>query len=238
MIDPSVIRVVWVDLDDTLIDFKANSRSALSKLYESTPPLKQYFATPKEWTERYQHHNHLLWAALSAKQITRDFLITERFLRPLTEAGMTETEARTLASELHPRYLDLLAQEKNLVAGAIPLLERLRNAGLKIGVLSNGFKEVQHRKITTAGLSPYIDLVVLSDDIGVQKPDPRLFAHAMSLTGEPSPKAHAMIGDNPDTDISGALNSGWQAIFFDPSVEAPTPPGAVKVGSLDDITIG
>lgn len=61
---------------------------------------------------------------------------------------------------------------------------------------------------------PYIDIVVLSDDIGVNKPDVRLYRHAMERTGISDPEAHLMIGDNPSTDIAGALAAGWHAMLL------------------------
>ncbi len=109
-------------------------------------------------------------------------------------------------------YLDYLAREKALMPGAIDLLRTIRDRGLRIGCLSNGFKEVQFRKIRTAGLEPWIDLVVLSDDIGVNKPDRRIFEYAMERSGDTDPTHHLMIGDNPDTDIRGALGAGWHAV--------------------------
>lgn len=237
MIDPDLIKVAWIDLDDTLIDFRANSRSALAKVYYSTPALQKYFASPEEWLTRYSVHNHRLWTDLSAALITRQFLITERFRRPLTEAGMPDREARSLSDTLHTTYLDLLAIEKRTIPGAHDLLRRLRAAGITTGVLSNGFKEVQYRKMQSAALTDLVDITVLSDDIGVQKPDIRLFRHAMSRTAVTDPCAHIMVGDNPHTDIAGALGAGWGAILFDTSAALPVPPGALTVTALEDITV-
>ena len=237
MIDPSHIKVAWIDLDDTLIDFRANSRSALAKVYLTVPRLKEFFASDARWIDRYSFHNHLLWAQLSAGTITRDYLITQRFLRPLTEAGMPHSEALSLSSRLHPLYLDLLAMEKRLVPGAVELLSRLRDAGITVGVLSNGFKEVQYRKMDSASLTPLIDITVLSDDIGIQKPDLRLFTHAMHRTGIINPQSHLMVGDNPQTDIAGAIGAQWEAILFDPTRALPLPSGARRVESLREITV-
>lgn len=209
------IKVAWVDLDDTLIDFHANSRRALARVYRDYS-LDSLWADADSWTECYEKHNRALWALYSQGEITRPYLRMERFTRPLTEAGMPADRAERLSAELDTVYLDYLALEKELVPGAKELLHLLRSRGLTIGVLSNGFKEVQHRKINSAGLTDLIDLTVLSDDIGVNKPDVRLYRHAMECSGEPDPQAHIMIGDNPDTDIAGALAAGWSAILFDP----------------------
>ncbi|MCM1483057.1 MAG: YjjG family noncanonical pyrimidine nucleotidase [Muribaculaceae bacterium] len=208
------IKVVWIDLDDTLIDFKANSRQALRRVF-AEQGLSAYFGTPERWIDCYEVYNHALWAKYNVGYVTRDYLKMERFRMPLMEYGVPESQARAMSAAMDTMYLDYLAQEKQLVPGAMDLLHALRATGVTIGVLSNGFKEVQHRKIRTAGLDPYIDIVVLSDDIGINKPDTRLYRHAMAISGQPTPEAHMMIGDNPDTDIAGAIAAGWHAVLLD-----------------------
>lgn len=234
------ITTVWVDLDDTLIDFTTNAAAALAAMWHEQPVLRRLFATPELWAERYEHHNQALWAQYSRAEIERDYLRMERFRRPLAEAGLPDHEARQLSTAYDPYYLDLLAQGKALIPGAIELLRWLRSQGYTIGVLSNGFKEVQHRKIRNAGLEPYIDIVVLSDDIGINKPDPRIYQYAMQRTGATDPASHLMIGDNPDTDIAGAIASGWHAIWYlSPrahiSQQERCPAGAITVRHLSDI---
>lgn len=233
------IQWVWFDLDDTLIDFTSNSKAALAKLYVEAR-LDRWFADAATWTERYEGHNHPLWDSLARGEITTAFLRMERFRRPLADAGCSDVEARRLSTDLDPLYLDLLAQERGLVPGAKEMLRKVREAGVHTGILSNGFKDVQHRKIEHAGLSELIDLTVLSDDIDVQKPDTRLYIHAMERAGITDHSAHLMIGDNPDTDIAGALRAGWQAILLQPQHpdKSPklVPAGAASAATLADAT--
>lgn len=233
------IQWVWFDLDDTLIDFTSNSKAALAKLYVEAR-LDRWFADAATWTERYEGHNHPLWDSLARGEITTAFLRMERFRRPLADAGCSDVEARRLSTDLDPLYLDLLAQERGLVPGAKEILRKVREAGVHTGILSNGFKDVQHRKIEHAGLSELIDLTVLSDDIDVQKPDTRLYIHAMERAGITDHSAHLMIGDNPDTDIAGALRAGWQAILLQPQHPGkspkPVPAGAASAATLADAT--
>lgn len=237
-IDLTHISTVWVDLDDTLIDFTTNARTALTKMWHDEPQLQHYFPTPDIWAERYEDHNMALWARYNVGQITRDYLRLQRFLMPLTEAGMPSAEAEPLARQYDTLYLDYLAREKALMPGAMDLLEYLRSRGVRIGCLSNGFKEVQFRKIRNAGLEPWIDIVVLSDDIGINKPDRRIFDYAMQRTADTDPSHHLMIGDNPQTDIAGALASGWPAIWYHPRRAfpgIPCPAGALEVTDLREI---
>ncbi len=228
---------VWFDLDDTLIDFKTNSRTALTKLYEREK-LSQWFLTPQEWIECYEKYNHQLWADYAQAKITREELIEERFCLPFIEAGAGRTEALQLSSRLHEIYLDALAAEKKLVRGAEELLKILRGRGYRIGVLSNGFTEVQYRKINSAGLSQYFDYVVLSDNIGINKPDSRIFRYAESVSGESDISKHILIGDNPATDIAGAIGAGWKAIWYNKSGEMRNEIIDVPiVASLDEIRL-
>ena len=179
----SRIKTVWFDLDDTLIDFRTNSRAALRIVYDSVEPIRLLFADAEAWTERYEFHNHRLWDQYSRAEIDRDTLRMDRFRLPLAEAGMTDTEARRLSEFLDTYYLDRLAEQKNLIPGAIELIDAIKNRwpDIRIGVLSNGFADVQHRKIRNAGLQDKIDLTVLSDDIDVNKPDRRLFPAILPL---------------------------------------------------------
>lgn len=209
------ISVVWVDLDDTIIDFKTNSRNALVRLYHARQ-LDAWWSQPDQWVRDYETHNHALWARYNVGEVSRDYLRMERFAMPLTRAGVPRSKAEEMSREFDTVYLDYLAEEKCLMPGAMELLQHLKICGAKIGILSNGFKEVQYRKMENAGVSPWVDITVLSDDIGVNKPDERLFRYAMEQSGEPDPRRHLMIGDNPDTDIAGALNVGWHAIHYLP----------------------
>lgn len=208
---------VWVDLDDTLIDFRTNSRAALREIYH-TEGLDRFWAAPETWIAAYEACNHMLWDRYARAEITQDFLRLHRFTLPLSNAWTgTPKELEEFARRLDPLYLDTLARQKALVPGARELLERLRAREYNIGVLSNGFREVQHCKLEVTGIDRMVDLVVLSDDIGVNKPDRRLYEYAMARAADPTPAHHLMIGDNPTTDIAGAVGAGWRAILLGPA---------------------
>ncbi len=204
------IEWVWFDLDDTLWDFKANSRYLLALIYVERG-LNRWFTSAEDWIARYEEHNHRLWSDYSAGRITQQFLRADRFRKPLIDAGHPKAEAESEFLDVH--YLERLSQMDQLVDGAIELLTALRTRGYKIGVLSNGFNAVQNCKISISGLRPLIDMIVLSDDIGVPKPDRRIFDYATSQA-KSIPDKCLMIGDNHDTDIAGAVEAGWRAIYF------------------------
>ncbi|MCM1162980.1 MAG: YjjG family noncanonical pyrimidine nucleotidase [Muribaculaceae bacterium] len=211
------VNCVWLDLDDTLIDFHTNSRTALRLLYD-LERLERFYPTPSAWIEAYEIHNHSLWDRYSKAEISQEFLRMDRFVHPLRQTWSgSQRDLEDFSRRLDPLYLDLLAQQKKLVDGAMELLEALRAAGFNTGILSNGFTEVQHKKLRMTGLDKMIDYVVLSDDIGVNKPDVRLYRHAMQRATDPVADHHLMIGDNPSTDIAGASAAGWRSILLSAS---------------------
>lgn len=236
-IDFQTITTVWLDLDDTLIDFKANARASLAQMYRDEPMLRNHFADAESWTETYEIHNHRLWDLYSRSEITQPELRIERFRRPLLDGGVPEPQATETASRYDTLYLDILAEQRRMIPGAIELIHALKSLGhIRLGILSNGFNEVQHRKLDNTGLTPLIDFIVLSDDIGINKPDPRIFTHAMETVGDLNPRHHLMIGDNPMTDIAGALNAGWTAIWFNPDHHDNAPEGAFEIENLVHLT--
>ena len=91
-------------------------------------------------------------------------------------------------------------------------LNALRKAGFKLGLITNGRVLIQGRKIDGLGIRHLLDVVVISESAGVRKPDPRIFADALTRLGV-VPSAAAYVGDNPDVDVLGAKRSGLFAIW-------------------------
>lgn len=229
------IDTVWIDLDDTLWDFHNNSLISLESLYH-TEQLGQYFDSVQQWQERYLEINHSLWPLYNAGKITKEYLMVERFRRVLANAGYPEHLMAQTVSLLDREYLSRLGQLPHLVPGALDLLTYLRHKGYHIGIISNGFLEVQSHKLRSSGIDHLIDTLVLSDDINVNKPDRRIFDHALNKANTTADKS-IIIGDNPDTDIIGALNAGWHAIYFNrDNKDTTTPPsGAITISKLDQV---
>lgn len=203
---------IFFDLDDTLFDFSSASLISLMRLWDETPKIRQRFKNPEVFLNEYHANNKRMWDLHESGKITADFLKGERF-RLTVNPERTDEEFCKFSRQLNDRYLRHLGGCNAPVEGAKELLEKLSKKSL-IGVLTNGFNEVQYRKLQSTGLDSFIQRMVISDEIGIQKPDSRLFRYAEQATGA-NPNQTIMIGDNPDNDIQGALNAGWNAIFFD-----------------------
>lgn len=212
---PEGVEWVWFDLDDTVYDFAASSLISLKKVYVKYD-LGRFFLDEQQWIDVYHKHNAALWGLYNNAQITQQKLRFDRFYLPLQEGGADEEENLRLNPILDVDYLAMLGSTGLLIEGAKKALEHLKSRGYKIGILSNGFRGVQNEKLRTSGISHLIDMVVLSDDININKPDRRIYDYALEKAGARAEES-LMIGDNPSTDIVGAIKAGWKAILYSPT---------------------
>ena len=155
----------------------------------------------------------------------------ERFRRPLSFGkGLEPTEAYCLkASDL---FLDYCSTKPGLVDGARELVDYLKEKGYRMHICSNGFHEVQYKKLRACGLYGMFDTVILSEDAGANKPSQQFFDYAFEVSK--APKASTlMIGDNFNTDILGAKEAGLDTAYFNRFPDYPAPePVTFEITSL------
>ncbi|MBR1505159.1 MAG: YjjG family noncanonical pyrimidine nucleotidase [Prevotella sp.] len=226
---------LFIDFDDTLYDTYGNAVIALRETFEAFH-LERYFSDPQVFYNTYWEANIDLWSRYSKGEITRDFLIVERFRRPLSESkGLQVT--KDICLQMSDRFLDFCSCKPGVVDGAHELMHDLKQKGYRMHMTSNGFHEVQYKKLAACGLRDCFDTIILSEDAGVNKPSPLYFDYALKVSGA-SRETTLMIGDNLQTDILGALHAGIDALLFNrwnvDVKESPQMPTFVA-GSLKDI---
>ena len=201
---------LFIDLDDTVYDFSAASEESFCETYE----LLQYgrfFDSFEHYLSIYKPYNLELWRIYGEGKITKEELNKRRYSYPLECVGIHDQE---LADTFCKEALSRIPTEGPLMPGAIELLEYLRPK-YRMFILSNGFKELQSRKMHAAGIDKYFDELILSEDIGVNKPNRELYDYALQKTGSTLEES-LMIGDMFETDIAGAANIGMEQIYYNP----------------------
>ena len=209
---------LFIDFDDTLYDTHGNSKIALCELFEEMR-MSRWFDDAEVFYDEYWRANIDLWGQYAKGEITRNFLIVERFRRPLAKSDRLDV-TEELCLEANDRFLELCSSKPGVVEGAHELIRYLRNRGYRLHICSNGFHEVQYKKLRACGLLDSFDTIILSEDAKANKPSPAFFEYALEKTGAQH-ESTLMIGDNYETDILGAMRAGLDVAFFNRFPEFP-----------------
>lgn len=226
---------LFIDFDDTLYDTYGNAIIALRETFDYFQ-LKRYFSDPQVFYDSYWEANIDLWSRYSRDEITRDNLIVERFRRPFSEGKGIEV-TKEFCLEVSDRFLDFCSNKPGVVDGAHEVMDYLKKKGYRMHMTSNGFHEVQYKKLAACGLKDYFDNIILSEDAKYNKPSKAYFDYALKIAGAQSDSV-LMIGDNLNTDILGALHAGLDAMLFNRwqvDVSSVTPHPTFVVDQLRDI---
>lgn len=217
---------IFLDFDDTLYDTRGNAAISLHEIFVKYR-LDRYFNDEHLFAESYWNTNVILWSMYAKGEIERDFLMVERFRRPLSEGVNTDdtpfTPDKELCLSINNDFLELNACKEGLVEGARELVSYLKDKGYRLHICSNGFREVQYRKLRACGLYDFFDNIILSEQAGANKPNKAFFDYALKVT-KAERTTTVMVGDNFYTDITGAAESGLHTIFFNAHPEAFTAP--------------
>lgn len=194
------------DADGTLFDYDRAEATAFRCTFEERGlPFHDGYA------DVYREVNGQIWREFERGEISADDLRVERFARLFDRLGL-DTDPASFSSD----YLLNLGQQADLIDGAAEVVTAL-HAQYRMIVLTNGLKDVQHARLAGCGLQDYFAGIVISDEVGVAKPDPAIFDIAFALMGNPPREEVLMIGDGLSSDIRGAANYGIDACWFNPA---------------------
>jgi putative hydrolase of the HAD superfamily len=200
---------LFFDLDNTLWNFEQNSLIAMQKTH-SYFKLKEKGIGFESFYNSYSIHNKQLWNEYREGKVVKKELKRLRFELTFKELGITGIDPL----EMNLFYLTEMPFQTNLVEGAVEILDYLILKGYSLFIITNGFREVQLKKLEVSGLQKYFKKVYISEDIKAPKPSQKIFEYAIKSSNATKEKS-LMIGDDFQTDIIGALKFGINAAWLD-----------------------
>ena len=203
------IQCVFFDLDDTLIDHRKAQERALVDVWTQYPELHQ--VEPLVFAREYAASNYRLWDAYRKNEVTQSKLRRLRFEQTFRQLRVHSLDWR----EVDQVYMDCYSRHWDWIPDAREALIQI-SGHYPVGIMTNGFIFVQKKKFEYFSLNRYTRHLIISEEAGYLKPDPRIFAFAAEKSGF-DPADLLYVGDSYSSDIVGGSRSGWKTAWFHPA---------------------
>lgn len=201
---------VLFDLDGTIFDYHKAEHKALKKLFN-------HFQISGEFDElrkKYIKINLSTWEEFREHKITAEELKTKRF-RLFSE----KLNLNIPPHKFSQMYQKFLAEGTDLLAGAMEVLDSLKNVNIKMSLITNGLAQVQNERLNNSPIIEYFADVFISEEIGFAKPHPAIFEHIFEKDDGLEKDKTIIIGDNLYSDIKGGRDFGIKTCWFNPEKE-------------------
>jgi len=222
------MRYQWIifDADGTLFDYDQAEYSALQKVFEQF----NYDYKP-EYLSLYRKSNRILWDAFELGDVTIERLKIKRF-----ELFLEQICISVNAEEFSREYLHQLSAGTYLIDGAEELLISL-SGKVSLILMTNGIKEVQRSRLGKSSIVSYFSDIIISDEVGVAKPDSKIFEIALDNMSIIDKDTVLMVGDNLSSDIKGGIDFGIDTCWYNPSKIEINPEirATYEIKNLEDI---
>lgn len=201
-------EIILFDADDTLFDFKKSEREA----FKNTMLEFNIEYDENHHLKIYQGINRAMWREFEDGLITQEKLKVERFKRlsDSLKAGFDEKQFAKI-------YIKHLANCSFLFEESIELIKNLHK-DYKLTVVTNGLTDVQNKRIKKSIIAEYFEQVVISEEVKVSKPDPKIFEYALKYIGYTDKRKVLMVGDSLTSDIQGGINFGIDTCWYNPKI--------------------
>lgn len=203
---------LFFDLDHTLWDFHRNSEATLRQLHTEYELSARGIEDFDAFFANYNAHNDKLWERFRNGYIKRDELRWKRLWLTLLDYKIGDT---ALAHEMSTAYLEILPTQTLLLPFAKDLLDHCKDR-YTLHLITNGFETTQWLKLQYSGISSYFEHVITSEKSNSMKPHREIFDYALKTTGAETHNC-IMIGDALEIDVKGALNAGWDQVYYNPA---------------------
>ncbi|MER3374452.1 MAG: YjjG family noncanonical pyrimidine nucleotidase [Allomuricauda sp.] len=217
---------IFFDLDHTLWDFEKNSALTFQKILAQN----SVEVVLEDFLGVYAPINLEYWKLYRENRVTKTELRFQRLRRTFDTIGATVKD--DLIHILAHEYIEHLSTFTHLVPNAVEVLEYL-SPKYRLHIITNGFQEVQEKKLIGSNIHHYFDQIINSEMAGVKKPHPYIFELALTKANV-DPKNTIMVGDSLEADILGAKNMGMQVLHFNSNGE-PDHDHCITINNLIEI---
>ncbi len=193
------------DADNTLFDFDKAQTNALELCFADAK-----LAFKAHYHDLYASINHDLWQAFEQGKLSQASINAERFSRLIKKLELS-VDIQFLSTV----YLCRLAEGHFLYDGALEVLEGLKKHCRMI-IVTNGLKEVQRPRFSNSPIMPYLEGIIVSDELGIAKPHAGIFDAAFDMLNHPAKKEVLIIGDSLSSDMQGGINYQIDTCWFNP----------------------
>jgi YjjG family noncanonical pyrimidine nucleotidase len=197
---------IYFDIDNTLLNHSRAETAAQKEIYSMYTELQS--VTEIEWLDGYRRINLQLWKQYQRGEIDREYLQFTRFKGTMETLGITTERSEEIGTNYMMKYREYWTW----VDGAEKVLEQIAEK-YPVGFITNGFLETQRNKVEFMNLGRFGENVIISEEIGVMKPDQRVFDIATEKAGTPR-YSILYVGDSYSSDILGGKNAGWKTAWF------------------------
>ena len=200
-------EIILFDADETLYDFKKSEREA----FKNTMLKFNINYDENYHLKIYKEINSALWKEFEQGLVTQEVLKIERFKR-LSKALKIRFDENEFANS----YIENLANASFLYDNSLELIETL-NKSFRLAIVTNGLTSVQNKRIRQSSIAKFFDAIVISEEILIAKPNPKIFEHTLKLINFSDKSKVLMIGDSLSSDIQGGINFGIDTCWYNPN---------------------
>jgi len=218
-----IVKDIFFDLDHTLWDFDKNSMLAFKRVFKKFKITIEFDA----FLKIYEPINIEYWKKYREDKVSKENLRRGRLIDSFNFFDLIYSTEKI--DEIADAYIQELPFDNHLFEGAVEILDYLI-LKYKLHIITNGFEEVQHKKLKNSGIDRYFSTVTTSEEVGLKKPNPKVFLTALNKANS-FPTQSVMIGDSLEADILGANNIGMQTIFYNYRNESISK----KIKSIDSL---
>ena len=202
---------IFFDLDRTLWDFETNSHETLLEICGKYDLKNLGILNYIQFIKEYKIINEKLWTLYRLDKISQKDLRRERFQQTLALYNIKDSD---LSEKIGEDYIEICPRKTKLYPYTFEVLDYLKSK-YQLHIITNGFHKTQHIKLDHARLKPYFQQIITSEQVGVKKPNPKIFKHAL-LQAKAIEIESVYIGDDLEVDILGCQNYGIDGIYFNP----------------------